>query len=244
MTRWLLRGLVATSVALVFLVTLTLYWPLPVLANWMKGGLGSGVGWQSVEGHLLAGRIEKLSFARQGAFPLAAGPMTWQVTWPGRLDLTLGEPARAWTLTAALDGLAIDWRLEGGSLSAVDTSQLPLAPTGDWLGRLAVTTRGQRCISTRGALTSDDLALLTPDPIALGQARLSLTCSDSGGYHWQLAMQDPPGLDLTADVMMAANGGGEGELNGRLAEDHPLRAWWRILQPDSTGGEIQHRFGW
>ncbi|MHB0776782.1 hypothetical protein [Halomonas sp. WWR20] len=244
MTRWVLRGLAAVSVALVFLVTLTLYWPLPVLANWVKDDLGSGVGWQGVEGRLLDGRIEMLSFSPQGAFPLALGPVAWQMTWPGRLNLTLGETAQPWTLTAALDGLAIDWQLEGGSLRTIDTSQLPLTPTGDWLGRLAVTTHGQRCVTTQGGLTSDDLILLTPDPVALGQARLTLDCRDDGDYHWQLTMRDPPGFELTSTLDMAASGGAHGELNGRLAQNHPLATWRRLLEPNATDDTLHRKFGW
>jgi hypothetical protein len=244
MTRWIVRSLAAVSAALVFLVTLTLYWPLPVLANWVKGDLGTGVSWQGVEGRLLGGRIEKLLFVPQGAFPLAVGPVSWQATWPGRLNFTLGETTHAWALTAQLDGMKVNWQLEGGSLQAIDTSQLPLTPAGDWLGKLAVTTHGQRCASTQGALTSDDLTLLTPEPIPLGQARLTLVCGSDGGYRWQLSVNDPPGLELASTLDMAANGGARGELNGRLAEEHPLAAWRRLLEPDATDDTLHREFGW
>ncbi|MCG7601622.1 hypothetical protein MHM84_17790 [Halomonas sp. McH1-25] len=243
MMRWLWRGLAAASVALIFLVTLALYWPLPVLASWVKDDGGIGIGWQGVEGRLLDGHIERLSFAPQGAFPLAVGPVNWQVTWPGRLDLTLGEPARAWTLTASLDGMAVDWQLEGGSLQAIDTSQLPLSPAGDWLGKLVVTTQGQRCIRAQGGLTSNALRLLTPDPVSLGQARLTLGCDDDG-YRWQLTMNDPPGLELTGTLAMAASGGARGELTGRLAQDHPLATWRRLLEPNATDDTLHREFGW
>ncbi|WP_106477877.1 hypothetical protein [Phytohalomonas tamaricis] len=244
MIRWLLHSLTAVSVALVFLATLTLYWPLPVLANWMKDELGAGISWQGVEGRLLDGRIDTLSLARQGALPLAVGPVMWQMAWPGHLNLTLGETAQPWTLTAQLNGMAIDWQLEGGSLDAIDASQLPLTPTGEWLGKLTVTTRGQRCIRSQGALTSNDLTLLTPEPIPLGQARLTLKCGSNGGYRWQLIMNDPAGLELNSTLTMAASGGAHGELNGRLAQDHPLATWRRLLEPNATDDTFHHEFGW
>lgn len=244
MTRWVLRGLVAVPIALVFIVTLSLYWPLPVLAGWVEDELATGIGWQGVEGRLLDGRIERLSFARQGAFPLMVGPVAWQVTWPGQLNLTLGEAAHAWSLTARIDGMTVDWQLEGGSLHAIDTSQLPLTPAGDWLGKLAVTTRGQRCVNTQGVLTSDDLTLLTPDPIPLGQARLALTCGSDGGYRWKLSVNDPPGLELASTLDVAASGGAHGELNGRLAQDHPLATWRRLLEPNATDDKVHREFAW
>ncbi|WP_043527788.1 hypothetical protein [Litchfieldella xinjiangensis] len=244
MIRWLLHSLAVGSVTLTFLVTLMLYWPLPVLANWMKGSLGTGIGWQEVEGRLLDGRIGKLSLAQQGAFPLAVGPVTWRMTWPGQLDLTLGETSQPWIVTARLDGLNVDWQLAGGSLNVVDTAQLPLSPAGDWLGNITMTTQGQRCTSAEGALTSDDLTLLTPEPIPLGQARLTLSCGSDGGYRWQLTMHDSSGLELTSTLEMAADGSGQGILNGRLAQDHPLTTWRRLLEPNATDDSLNHGFGW
>lgn len=243
MIRWLVKGLAGSTVLLVFVVTLVLNWPLPLLAAWLQGGLPDDVQWQGARGHLLAGQFERLTLASPGTLPVEFGPVDWHVAWPGRLTLTLGMPPHAWTLQATLDGRNVDWHLAGGGLEVIDASAWPAVPVGTWQGGLQATTRGQRCLATQGALTSTELSLLTPEPIPLGQARLRLACDERGDFQWHLTLDDSPGLHLESIFTLRADGG-EGQIDGELAPDHPLAPWWRLLRPDTEGSTVQASLGW
>lgn len=243
MMRRLVKGLAVGSAMLVFIITLLLNWPLPLLGAWLEDALPDTVQWQGARGHLLEGELTRLTLDQQGALPVEFGPVSWHATWPGRLILTLGTPPHAWTLQATPDGRAIDWRLQGGALTAIDTSGWPAAPAGIWQGTLQLTTRGQRCLAAQGSLTSAELSLLTPDPIPLGQGRLQLVCDERGDFRWQLTLEDPPGLSLQAVMTMHATGG-EGRIAGELAPEHPLAPWWRLIRPDAEGRAVQASLGW
>lgn len=197
--------------------------------------------WQGVGGTLLDGRAQRVEIAIDNGWPIGVGPISWHIESSGRLQLTLGDPQTAWRLSVqpGLDRLA--WQVEGGSLGVLDARATPLALqqplTGRFSGRLQFWTRGDKCLSSQGSLTSPALGMQLPDPVPLGQGRLQLGCDGANAPSWQLTLKDGPQLDLTL-----SNEGTQAILiQGHLSPEHPLTPYWQLLGPAAGSGEIKAR---
>ncbi|WP_110602265.1 hypothetical protein [Salinicola lusitanus] len=225
------------TVALVFVSTLVLTWPLTTFGP--QAAVARDVTLAAPSGTLATGRVARIAW-RAAGWPLALGPLDWKLAWPGQLALTLGEGSGAWHARGVWRGLDTHWTLTGGDLDALDLSRLPLALAARWEGQLDVTLRGTRCLASHGALTASDVMLLTPTRVSLGHARLQLECGD-GAPRLRLNLEQ--GQDLALSLTPGANGG-QGELRGRIADSHPLAEWRRRLDPDARGERIEQRFRW
>lgn len=238
---YLRRGLGIISVVMIFLMTLLWYWPAGQLWTLISPWLPAAMEFKAIQGSLHAGRIGQLIYTPRQGWPIGLGPVTW--TWPGFAHLQLQTGQRQpWKLDARLDGLGSRWQLTGGNLETLDTSQWPITLHGDWQGQLEADFSMVQCQSAHGGLTAAGLEILTPEPIALGDGRLTLTCAD-GLPRLQAALADPPKLDLTADATFTA-AGGKGRLQGTLAADHPLATWWQWTTPGMTFPQVDESLIW
>ncbi|MCE3026812.1 hypothetical protein [Salinicola sp. DM10] len=225
------------TVALVFVSTLALTWPLTTLGP--RAAVARDITLAAPSGTLAAGRVARIAW-RAAGWPLALGPLDWQLAWPERLTLTLGEGSGAWHAHGVWHGLDTHWTLSGGDLDALDLSRLPLALAGRWEGQLEVTLRGTRCLASHGALTAPSVTLLAPTRVELGHAKLQLKCR-GGTPELRLNLEQGQALALALTLDPDS---GQGELRGRIADSHPLAEWRRRLDPDARGERIEQRFRW
>ncbi len=153
--------------ASVFILTLLLNLPAAAVArliNWPPG-------WQpqTVSGTLWDGRVERIGMI---------GPLAWKLQpWFGMGLLEGGFQQQAWAL--ALNGWPWAWRAElipGAPLVAPASGY---ALDGQWQGSVHVQGRGSRCTAGGGELLGQDMALLSPWMMVLGNARLTVECRDS-----------------------------------------------------------------
>jgi len=239
---YLRRGVGAIGVAAIFLITLLWYWPAGQLWTLLSPWLPAAVELKSVQGSLHAGRIGEIVYTPRQGWPIGLGPVTW--TWPGFAHLRLQAGQRQpWELDARLAGLGSHWRLTGGALDTFDMRQWPVALHGEWQGQLDAALSLTQCQHARGGLTVAGLEILAPEPISLGDGRLTLTCTSSSAPRLQAALADPPKLDLDANATFSATGG-NGRLRGSLAADHPLATWWRLAAPDTSFPVVEKSFTW
>lgn len=239
---YLRRGIGAISVAAIFLITLLWYWPAGQLWTLVSPWLPAAVELKSVQGSLHAGRIDEVVYTPRQGWPIGLGPVTW--TWPGfaHLQLQIGQ-RQPWELDTRLDGLDSHWQLTSGALDAFDMRQWPIALKGEWQGQLDAVFSLTHCQRAQGRLTAEGLEILAPEPISLGDGRMTLTCTPGGAPRLQTALADPPKLELTADATLTT-AGGEGRLQGRLAGNHPVATWWRLATPNMTFPQVDERFVW
>ncbi|MAM56811.1 MAG: hypothetical protein CMN25_05700 [Salinicola sp.] len=225
------------TIALVFVSTLALTWPLTTFGP--RVAVAHDVTLVAPSGTLAAGRVARIAWRADG-WPLALGPLDWQLAWPDQLALTLGEGRGAWHAHGTWRGLDTHWTISGGDLDALDLSRLPLALAARWEGQLDVTLRGRRCLASHGALTASSVTLLTPIRVALGHAKLQLRCR-GGAPELRLNLEQGQALALALTLEPDS---GRGELRGRIADSHPLAEWRRRLDPDASGERLEHHFRW
>ena len=168
MTRWLVRLAFTLFACLIFVLGCLLYWPA---ADWLPRLLPPQVTPVGLQGSLLGGGMQRLAWPGGGA-----GPWQWHLRWPGKLQVTVGEPEGApWGMS--LSGWPWQWRadLAGGDLrwlQAPGSTLLAGRLTGDV--RLAGSWR--RCQAASGSWQDDALQVLVPRRLALGEARLQVDC--------------------------------------------------------------------
>jgi general secretion pathway protein N len=174
--------------ASVFVLTLVLNLPASVvvrLINWPPG-------WQpqNVSGTLWDGRMERISLI---------GPLSWKFQpWFGHARFEGGFQQQAWAL--AVDGWPWVWRAELTPGAPLVAPASGVALDGQWQGGVHVQGRGSRCTASNGAVLGQDMALLSPWMMVLGNARLTVECRESlqlladvrrEGEHWFEARVDP-----------------------------------------------------
>lgn len=243
MNRIILRILARLTVALVFSLTLLINWPLAGLITVFN--LDNSLRLEAPSGTLTQGGIGRVVMSPSG-WPIALGPLEWQLTWPLGISTALGHAPTAWQVNVDWQGLNSRWRISGGDLSALDLTQLPVALSALWEGELALTLQGGRCVSSSGALTTARLQLLSPTPLILGKARLSLICTGESPELF-LALEDGDALSLEITTALNASGG-SGRAHGFMSTDHPLTEWRALLMPSTQGSlaseQIDERFNW
>ncbi|MBX8567560.1 type II secretion system protein N [Pseudomonas cichorii] len=160
--------------ALVFVLTLLLNMPAAFLARFVPWTPG----WQpqGVAGTLWHGRAERLG---------SVGPVSWSLRpWIGQGLVSAGFQQQVWELK--LQGWPWEWTAELAPAGTLVTPATAYVVDGRWQGRLLMQGRGAKCTSGEGNLQGNDLAVLSPWMVVLGNAHLRLECLD--------------GLKLLADI--------------------------------------------
>ena len=158
MTRWLVRLAFTLFACLIFALGCLLYWPA---ADWLPRLLPTQVTSVGLQGSLLGGGMQRLAWPGGGA-----GPWQWHLRWPGKLQVTVGEPEGApWGMN--LSGWPWQWQadLAGGDLRWLQAPGSALLA-----GRLTGEVR------LAGSWQGDALQVLVPRRLALGEARLQVDC--------------------------------------------------------------------
>ncbi|MFC0268771.1 hypothetical protein [Kushneria aurantia] len=229
------------AVALVFILTLALNWPLTGLTGLLAADRGLRL--EGASGTLTDARLERIALA-PGGWPLALGPISWQLGWSPSVRLQLGQGPGAWQVDGARQGLVGSrWQITGGDMAALDMSRLPVEVDARWEGQLDVHMAGRRCVASQGALTAAAIRLLTPAPVTVGRGRLRLDCSTPRA-RLLLELEDGEALQLTAELNVDRDGGGDGELRGFIAASHPLADWRGLLQRGADDERIEEHFSW
>jgi len=168
MIRWLRRLAFTLFALLIFALGGLLYWPA---VDWLPRLLPPQVTPVGLQGALVGGGMQRLDWPGGGA-----GPWQWRLRWPGRLQITVGEPEAApWGLT--LSGWPWQWRAE---LAGGDLRWLQAPGSALLAGRLVGTVRlegsWRRCQAATGSWQGTGVQVLVPRRLALGEARLQVDC--------------------------------------------------------------------
>ncbi len=168
MTRWLVRLAFTLFACLIFVLGCLLYWPA---ADWLPRLLPPQVTPVGLQGSLLGGGMQRLAWPGGGA-----GPWQWHLRWPGKLQVTVGEPEGApWGMS--LSGWPWQWRadLAGGDLRWLQAPDSALL-AGRLTGEVRLAGSWRRCQAASGSWQGDALQVLVPRRLALGEARLQVDC--------------------------------------------------------------------
>ena len=190
--------------AVVFISTLMLNTPAAFLARFVPWSPA----WQpvAVTGTLWNGRMDRLG---------ALGPLVWRVQpWFGQATLSAGFQQRIWELKVS--GWPWAWQAQFEPVASQLTPATGYLLDGQWQGRLQLNGRGARCLSSTGDLQGEDVALLSPWTVVLGNAQLKFECRD--------------GLRFLVDVQQK----GEHRFEARLEPDKrqlKISGW---VEPDAV----------
>ncbi|WP_347883552.1 hypothetical protein [Pseudomonas aestiva] len=168
MTRWLVRLAFTLFACLIFALGCLLYWPA---ADWLPRLLPPQVTSVGLQGSLLGGGMQRLAWPGGGA-----GPWQWHLRWPGKLQVTVGEPEGApWGMS--LSGWPWQWQadLAGGDLRWLQAPGSALL-AGRLTGEVRLAGSWRRCQAASGSWQGDALQVLVPRRLALGTARLQVDC--------------------------------------------------------------------
>ncbi|MBN0975831.1 general secretion pathway protein GspN [Pseudomonas hygromyciniae] len=169
------RGVITWAI-LVFALTLLLELPATFVARQVPWPAG----WQPIG---VAGSVWNGHATRVGAL----GPVAWNLR-PWKAQVGLGFQQRFWALS--IQGWPWNWQAQLAP-RAVNALPAPMfVLDGHWEGRLQVDGAGTGCRKTQGELVGQDLAVLSPWLVKLGNARIALQCRD--------------GLRLLADLQLPA----------------------------------------
>lgn len=168
MTRWLVRLAFTLFACLIFVLGCLLYWPA---ADWLPRLLPPQVTPVGLQGSLLGGGMQRLAWPGGGA-----GPWQWHLRWPGKLQVTVGEPEGApWGMN--LSGWPWQWQadLAGGDLRWLQAPDSALL-AGRLTGKVRLAGSWRRCQAASGSWQGNALQVLVPRRLALGEARLQVDC--------------------------------------------------------------------
>jgi general secretion pathway protein N len=204
----------------VFIVTLLFNVPAALIArlvDWPEG-------WEPkmITGTLWTGRAEQIG-------PL--GPVVWRLRpWLGVAQVDSGFQQQAWGLS--INGWPWAWQADLLPGAAMVTPSAGYALDGQWQGRLRVEGRGARCLSSEGELVGNDMVLLSPWMMVLGNARLSVDCREKLQLRAQVARDGQHRFDARFDPfarLAVIDGQVESEAGVR-----PLLIQAGLLRPGET----------
>lgn len=158
------RTLWVTGVS-VFALTVLLNTPAAFVARFVPWSAG----WQpqGVTGTLWHGRIEQAG---------VMGPVVWNVRpLAGQLNLSAGFQQQNWQVT--LSGWPWAWQAQLTPVASLPTPFSAYRLDGHWQGRLQLFGRGTRCLASDGDIHGQDVAMLSPWTVVLGNADIKVDCS-------------------------------------------------------------------
>ncbi|ODC04883.1 hypothetical protein BFW38_16440 [Terasakiispira papahanaumokuakeensis] len=238
--RYVGQGIMIIATALVFIVTLILNSPL----HYWTALLPPQIELNHVSGRLLDGQVQQLKIKPRQGWPLALGPIQWQLNLLTPSHIRLGQD---WQLSLMRKGWTFEWQLVGGEMAAVDMHRWPMQVTGDWGGRMQIRTRGLRCLEASGGLSSHDITLHLPEPVQLAQSRLSVSCQatedNPAPLTFSLQLATPPTIELNGQLSLQPQGG-EGQINGHIAPGHPLAALIKLANAQLDPRHIDQKLHW
>ncbi|RRV06016.1 hypothetical protein EGJ27_15125 [Pseudomonas sp. v388] len=106
------------------------------------------------------------------------GPLIWKWRpWMAEAQFSGGFQQQAWDLSVT----GWPWAWQADLLPGEPLITPPSAYTldGHWKGRLQLRGRGSRCTASEGELRSEDMALLAPWMMVLGNATLNVDCREA-----------------------------------------------------------------
>ncbi len=211
-------------VVLVFSLTLLVQWP----ANWLVRGLALPA--EGVTGTLWQGQAHQLG---------DVGPLRWH--WqPWRLQAAaqFGYQGQQWEVQ--LRGWPWDWQARLQTLGIQHTAEAGYRLAGQWQGAIHLVGAGRRCQAAQGRIAVDDLALVAPWSLGLGQGWLQVDCSQGWHLTGQLGLAGQHRVALAADLLV-----GQAKLQVELQADAALLPLLRSSQwlgPQAT--RLERRITW
>lgn len=240
MRRYLGRGLMIIAAVLVFTITLMLNLPV----HYWTALLPPQIELSQVSGRLLKGQAQQIKIRPAQGWPLALGPIQWQLNLLTPSQIRLGHH---WQLNLKRQGWTFEWQLVGGEMATVDMHRWPMQVTGAWGGRLHISTRGRQCLDASGGLSSDNITLHLPEPVVLAQSRLTVSCQaiahQPATLNFSLQMASPPDIDLHGQLHLQPPSG-EAQISGHIAPGHPLAALLKLANGQLNPAQIHHRVQW
>jgi general secretion pathway protein N len=161
----LTRKLWALAVT-VFVLTLLLNLPATLIVRWLDWPPG----WQpeGVSGTVWSGNAASVG---------PVGPLIWKLRpWAGQAQFSGGLQQQAWDLSVT--GWPWAWQADLLPGEPLVTPAASYTLDGHWTGRLQLRGRGSRCTTSEGELRGQDMALLSPWMMVLGNATLRVDCTD------------------------------------------------------------------
>ncbi|OLU28705.1 general secretion pathway protein GspN [Pseudomonas sp. PA15(2017)] len=209
---------------LVFTVTLLVELP----ARWLMAPLP--VPLAGISGSIWQGEAERLG---------DLGPLHWRwQPWRLNAQASAGYQGQRWQLQVS--GWPWAWHASLRPVSDPHTLETGYRLAGQWQGHIELEGRGARCLSANGNLQGDDLALLAPWQLELGQARLALDCSSGWKLAGQLSLPGQHQADLAADLLAR-----QARLTGRVEPGAALQPVLISAQWLAPGGsEVSRRIRW
>ncbi|MDH0304957.1 MULTISPECIES: general secretion pathway protein GspN [unclassified Pseudomonas] len=181
---------------LVFILTLLAQWP----AGWL------GLPLQGVTGSLWQGQAARLG---------TVGPLRWDLNpWRLEAQLWLGFQGQGWQ--ARLKGWPWRWQAEVEALGRRYSVPQGYRLGGQWQGVMRLQGAGRQCQAAQGRITVNDLALVEPWSLGLGQGAIEMRCQGgwrlSGnlrlpGQHQLVLDADLPGRRATVDIEVQPEAG-------------------------------------
>lgn len=214
----------ALWVVLVFGLTLLLELP----ASWLARALALPA--EGVSGSLWQGE------ARQVA---EVGPLRWR--WqPWRLhgQARFGYQGQEWEVQ--LRGWPWDWHAQLQALGARPGGVSAYRLAGQWKGAIRLQGAGRQCRGAEGRIVVDDLALITPWSLGLGQGWLQVDCSKGWHLAGQLTLAGQHQAALDANLLAR-----QAQLNVELQADAALLPVLRASRWLDTGAtRMQRLISW
>lgn len=169
----------------VFCLSLLVELPAAWLA-WMSGLPAEGV-----IGSLWQGQAMRLG---------AVGPLRWELrAWRRDAQVWMGFQGQEWRLHAS--GWPWRWQAVVEALGAQPSVPQGYRLAGQWQGALRLQGRGGRCREAQGRLEVNDLALVEPWSLGLGQGGIEMNCADGWRASGQLSLDGQHRLVVSGDLL-------------------------------------------
>lgn len=166
---------------------LTLLVELP--AGWVLRGQALPVA--GVSGSLWQGEARQVG---------EAGPVRWQWRpWYRELEADQAYQGQGWR--AHLSGWPWQWQAELEALGPRASVASAYRLAGQWQGVVRLQGKGARCLQAQGRLAVEDLALVAPWSLGLGQGWVELDCRQGWLVLGRLALAGQHSAEVKADLL-------------------------------------------